>query len=182
MKTKTKASRPAQRRKVNGSRESLETIFQENLRDIYWAEQHLTSSLPRLAKAANDEELKTTFDVHVNETKLQIGRIEKCFEMLELKPMGKKSEAMQGLTKEATRVISAHKAGPARDAALIAAAQKVEHYEISAYGTLRTMATMLGKVQCAELLEDNKDEVAEADETLTKLAEKINRMACEQSE
>lgn len=179
MKTKMQSRQPAQRRKTMNSRQTLETVFEDNLRDIYWAEQHLAKTLPRLARAAEDEELKNVFDHHVEETKLQVGRIEKCFEVLDLKPAGKKCEGMQGLTKEAARVISEHKAGPARDAALIAAAQKVEHYEISAYGTLRTMATMLGKVQCAELLEDNKDEVAEADETLTKLAEKINRMACD---
>jgi ferritin-like metal-binding protein YciE len=161
------------------SKETLEDIFEDMLKDIYWAEKHLLKALPKMAKAAYNNELKTAFETHLEETHLQIERLENCFELLEIKAVGKKCEAMEGLAKEGQEAIDKHEAGHARDAALIAAAQKIEHYEISAYGTMRTMATVLGKMQCAELLEETKDEEAETDMKLTELAEKINQLAAE---
>jgi ferritin-like metal-binding protein YciE len=161
------------------SKETLEDIFVDMLKDIYWAEKHLTKALPKLAKASYSEELKETIESHLEETKLQIGRIENCFEIMKVKPVAKKCEAMEGLVKEGSEAVEDHEKGHARDVAIIAAAQKVEHYEISAYGTMRTIANVLGKVQCAELLEATKDEEAEADEKLTALAEKINQLAAE---
>ena len=161
------------------SKETLEDIFEDLLKDIYWAEKHLTKALPKMAKAAFHEELKEAFDAHLEETKLQVSRVEECFSLIKVKPVAKKCEAMEGLVKEGEEAIADHDKSHARDAALIAAAQKVEHYEISAYGTLRTMATVLGKVQCAQLLEETKDEEAEADVKLTALAVKINQLAAE---
>lgn len=176
--TTVKSSRPASRN-VKSSKESLEDIFGDMLKDIYWAENHLAKALPKMAKASYNEELKDAFEGHLKETKGQIGRLEQCFKLLDMKPQGKKCPAMQGLVEEGQEVISDHDSSHARDAALIGAAQKVEHYEISSYGTLRTMATVLGRVQCAELLEANKDEEAETDEKLSRLAEKINKLATE---
>lgn len=162
---------------AKSSKESLEDIFEDMLKDIYWAENHLAKALPKLAKASYNEELKDAFEAHHKETLAQISRLEQCFSLLEIKPQGKKCPAMQGLVEEGQEAIGDHSSGNARDVALIAAAQKAEHYEISSYGTLRTIATVLGRVQCAELLEANKDEEAETDEKLTRLAEKINKLA-----
>ncbi len=161
------------------SKETLEDIFEDLLKDIYWAEKHLTKALPKMAKASFNEDLKEAFEAHLEETKLQLSRVEECFSLIKVKPVAKKCEAMEGLVKEGEEAIADHNKSHARDAALIAAAQKVEHYEISAYGTLRTMATVLGKVQCAQLLEETKDEEAEADVKLTALAAKINQLAAE---
>jgi len=185
MKTKTPKSKSASsqgKKSIKSSKENLEDIFEDLLKDIYWAEKHLTKALPKLAKAAFNEDLKAAFELHIEQTQQQIGRLEECFELLEKKAVAKKCDAMEGLVKEGEEVIENHDEGHARDAALIAAAQKVEHYEISAYGTLRTMATVLGKAQCAQLLEETKDEEAETDVKLTELAVKINQMACELQE
>jgi ferritin-like metal-binding protein YciE len=161
------------------SKETLGDIFESTLKDIYWAEKYLTKALPKIAKASHNEELQEAFENHLEQTVHHVDRLEKCFEILEINAIGKKCAAMEGLVKEGTEVIEEHEKGNARDAALIAAAQKIEHYEISTYGTLRTMAKVLGRLQCAELLEETKDEEAEADEKLTVLAEKINQMAAE---
>jgi len=185
MKTKTPKSKSASspaKKSIKSSKENLEDIFEDLLKDIYWAEKHLTKALPKLAKAAFNEDLKAAFESHLEQTQQQIGRLEEVFELLEKKAAAKKCDAMEGLVKEGEEVIENHDEGHARDAALIAAAQKVEHYEISAYGTLRTMATVLGKAQCAQLLEETKDEEAETDVKLTELAVKINQMASELQE
>ena len=189
MKTKTQSSKPneshATKSSTRGSRsskETLEDIFEDTLRDIYWAEKHLTKALAKMSKAAYNEELKDAFDSHQEQTETQIGKLEKCFELLGKKAVAKKCEAMEGLIKEGEGQIEEHTEGHARDAALIGAAQKVEHYEISAYGTLRTMANVLGMTQCAEILEEIKDEEAETDVKLTGIAEKINALACEVDE
>lgn len=182
MKTQINESRPTSYTKKSGprsSKETLEDIFEDMLKDIYWAEKHLLKALPKMAKASHSEELKESFNVHLAQTHLQIQRIEDCFELLNMKPLAKKCEAMKGLVKEGEETIEKHEEGPARDAAIIAAAQKIEHYEISSYGTMRTMAKVLGKVKCAELLEETKDEEAETDANLTELAEKINQLAAE---
>jgi len=184
MKTKTQKTKTPNHRKasIRSSKETLEDIFEDLLKDIYWAEKHLTKALPKMAKAAFNEDLRSAFDSHLEETEQQVKRIEQCFELLDKKAVAKKCDAMEGLIKEGEGVIEELSEGHARDAGLIAAAQKVEHYEISAYGTLRTMATVLGKAQCAELLAETKDEEAHADKHLTELSEKINQMACEVEE
>lgn len=162
---------------IKSSKETLTDIFEDLLKDIYWAEKHLIKSLPKMAKAAYNEELQTAFESHLQETHEQVTRLEKCFELWGTKPQGKKCPAMEGLVEEGKEAIDEYSSGHARDAALIAAAQKIEHYEISSYGSLRTIATVLGKVQCAELLEATKDEEAAADEKLTRLSEQINKWA-----
>jgi ferritin-like metal-binding protein YciE len=173
---------PARKKAIKSSKENLEDIFEDQLRDIYWAEKHLIKALPKMARAAFNDELRDAFNSHLDETRMQVTRLEKCFELLEKKAMAKKCEAMEGLVEEGEEAIEEYDDGHARDAALIAAAQKVEHYEISAYGTLRTMANVLGKTQCAQLLEETKDEEAQADLKLTKLAERINQLAAELEE
>jgi len=169
-------------RSSKSSKENLEGIFEDTLRDIYWAEKHLTKALTKMSKAAYNEELKDAFDTHLQETEGQIEKLETCFELLGIKAVAKKCEAMEGLIKEGEEQIEEHDEGHPRDAALISAAQKVEHYEISAYGTLRTMANVLGMTQCAEIFEEIKDEEASTDVKLTELAEKINQLACEVDE
>jgi ferritin-like metal-binding protein YciE len=175
----TSSKKKASSKPSKSSKETLEDILEAMLKDTYWAEKHLAKALPKLAKAAHSEELREAIENHLEETKLQIDRLEKCFEILELKPVGKKCEAMAGLVDEGSEAIEEHEKGHARDAAIIAAAQKVEHYEISAYGTMRTMANVLGKIQCAELFEESKDEEAQTDIKLTELAERINQLAAE---
>jgi len=182
MKTKTRTTARKLTQKTaskpkKASKENLEDLFEDTLKDIYWAEKLLSKALVKMAKAAQHEELKAAFESHHQETMLQIGRIEKCFELLEMKAAGKKCEAMDGLVKEGTEVMEEYSEGATRDAGLIIAAQKIEHYEISSYGTLRTLATILGKTQCANLMEETKDEEAAADEKLTRLAATINQLA-----
>jgi ferritin-like metal-binding protein YciE len=182
MKSKTSAAKTSTAKSKGASKSSkdtLEDIFEGILKDMYWAEKFLTKALPRMAKASHNEELREAFDDHLEQTLRQVERLEKCFDIIETKAVGKKCAAMEGLVKEGAELIEEYEKGNARDAALIAAAQKIEHYEISAYGTLRTMATVLGKMQCAELLEATKDEEAETDEKLTVIAERINQMAAE---
>lgn len=182
MKHKSNSSKTAPSRKrvsSKTSKETLEDIFLDMLKDIYWAEKHLVKALPKMAKASHSQELQSAFNSHLEETQFQVKRLEECFDIIQVKPAAKKCEAMEGLVKEGAESIEEHEDGPARDAALIAAAQKVEHYEISAYGTLRTMANVLGKAQCAELLEASKDEEVATDRALTDLAEKINLVAAE---
>src|SRR5688572_29200845 len=176
---KTSGSAKSSSRSARTSKETLEDIFEATLKDIYWAEKHLTKALAKMSKAAYNDELRDAFDTHLEETEMQITKLEKCFELLGKKAVAKKCEAMEGLIKEGEEQIEEYEEGHARDAALIGAAQKVEHYEISAYGTLRTMANVLGMTQCAEILEEIKDEEAETDVKLTEVAEKINQLACE---
>jgi ferritin-like metal-binding protein YciE len=142
MKTKSEI---VKKNAVNVSKDNLEDIFEDLLKDIYWAEKHLVKAIPKMAKASYNEELKRAFEEHVDQTQRHVQRIENCFELLKEKAVAKKCDAMDGLIKEGADAIESYDPGHARDAALIAAAQKVEHYEISAYGTLRTMATVLGR-------------------------------------
>lgn len=172
-------SESARKNAVNVSKDNLEGIFEDLLKDIYWAEKHLVKAIPKMAKASYNEELKKAFDDHLEQTQRHVLRIENCFEIMNEKAVAKKCDAMDGLIKEGADAIESYDPGHARDAALIAAAQKVEHYEISAYGTLRTMATVLGKGDCASLLEETKHEEAQTDTKLTELSEMINQYAAE---
>jgi ferritin-like metal-binding protein YciE len=185
MKTKTARTgriSPQRKTPLKSSKEHLEDIFEDLLKDIYWAEKHLTKALPKMSRASFNEDLKAAFDHHLEVTEQQVKRIEQCFELIDKKAIAKKCPGMEGLVKEGEEIIEELGDGHARDAGLIAAAQKIEHYEISAYGTLMTMAKVLGKAQCAQLLEETKDEEAEADQQLNDLAERINQMACEVGE
>jgi ferritin-like metal-binding protein YciE len=177
-----KASRPSYTKEENQS--MLENFFIEELRDIYWAEKHLVKALPKLEKATTSEELATAFADHLAVTEEQVTRLEKVFELLGEKPRGKKCEAMEGLVKEAESVIKDTEEGTfTRDVALIVSAQKVEHYEIAAYGGLTTLAKTLGKDEIASILGEILEEEKEADELLTNIAESsINLSAASENE
>jgi ferritin-like metal-binding protein YciE len=152
---------------------TLKELFQEELQDLYDAENQIVKALPKMAEAATDEELAGAFQEHLEVTKKQLTRLEKVFQQLGLKPRGKTCEGMQGLLKEGEKMIQEMEKSPVLDAALIGAAQKVEHYEISGYGTARTMAEVLGQSDAAELLEETLDEEKETDEALAVIAESI---------
>ncbi len=157
----------------------LHDLFVEELRDIYWAEKHLVKALPRMEKASSSDELANAFAEHLAITQEQVSRLEQVFELLDEKARGKKCEAMEGLVKEAESVIEDTEDGSwTRDVALIIAAQKVEHYEIAAYGGLATLAKTMGLTEIKDLLGQTLDEEKEADELLTQLAEtSINQSA-----
>jgi len=177
-KSSSKKASPAKKRSASRSpKENLEEIMTDMLKDIYWAEHHLAKALPKLSKAAQHPQLKKAFDKHTLETRKQIEMLDKCFAALGKKAQGIKCDAMAGLVKEGQSAIEDHDRGNARDAALIAESQKAEHYEISTYGSLRTMATVLGYKSCAAIFEKIKDQEASTDEALTRLAETINQLA-----
>jgi|SRR5687768_8283861 len=160
----------------------LQELFLEELRDIYWAEKHLVKALPKMEKACSSEELAAAFADHLAVTQEQVSRLEQVFELLGEKARGKKCDAMEGLVKEAESVIEDTEEGTStRDVALIIAAQKVEHYEIAAYGGLATLAKTLGKTEIKDLLGQTLDEEKETDELLTQLAENnINQSASQE--
>jgi ferritin-like metal-binding protein YciE len=179
------SSKKSAEQKQTGSQEPmLAELFYEELKDIYWAEKHLTKALPKMAKAASTEELKDAINEHLEVTQTQVQRLEKVFELLGKKAQAKKCEAMEGLTKEAESVIEDTEDGSAtRDVALILASQKVEHYEIATYGGLATLAATLGLEEIKELLGETLAEEKEADTLLTDIAENsINYHAAEESE
>lgn len=149
----------------------LKELFVEELRDIYWAEKHLTKALPKMKKSATSEELATAFEDHLAVTEKQIERVEQVFELLEMTPRAKKCEAMEGLVKEAQSIMEELPKGSAViDAGLIIAGQKVEHYEIAAYGSLVQLAKTMGENEIADLLQQTLDEEKQADQLLTELA------------
>ena len=154
--------------------ESLHDLFVDELKDLYNAEVQLTKALPKMAKAAASEELRTAFEDHLEETEQQVDRLETIFKQLEENPKGKRCKAMNGLIEEGKEMIEADGEDSVKDAALIAAAQKVEHYEIASYGTVRTYAQLLGFEEAANLLQQTLDEEAAADGKLTELAKNIN--------
>ena len=150
----------------------LEELFHDELKDIYWAEKHLTKALPKMEKAATSDELKKSFADHLEVTRGHVSRLEQAFEMLGKKARAKKCEAMDGLTKEGESIIKDTDKGTlTRDVGLIMAAQKVEHYEIATYGSLAQLAKTLGKNDIAELMVKTLEEEKEADELLTSIAE-----------
>jgi ferritin-like metal-binding protein YciE len=150
----------------------LEDFFKDELKDIYWAEKHLVKTLPKMEKAATSEQLKTAFADHLETTKEHVTRLEQVFEILGEKPVAKKCEAMEGITKEGESIIEDTEQGTAtRDVGLILAGQKVEHYEISTYGGLAQLARTLSHNDVAKILEKTLNEEKEADELLTSVAE-----------
>ena len=156
--------------KVTDSR--LTEFLHDEIKDIYWAEKHIVTALPKMKKAATSQELKDAFEEHLEVTKGHIERLEKVFSLLGAKPQAKKCDAIEGILKEGTSIIEDTEEGTAtRDVGLILAAQKVEHYEISTYGGLRQVATTLGLDDVAALLEETLTEEKEADTALTAVAE-----------
>lgn len=168
----------------NGSRESgLKELFIDELKDIYWAEKALVKALPKMAKKATSRELVAAIEDHLSVTETHVERLEQVFEVLGEKAATKKCEAMDGLITEAEELMKEIEDGVVRDAAIISAAQKVEHYEIASYGTLVSFANTLGETDAAELLEETLNEEKEADQALTEIAESsINIDAAEGEE
>lgn len=161
--------------------QNLQGLFVDELKDIYNAEKQILRALPRMAKAAHSRELQTAFNDHLKKTKNHVQRLEKIFKDLGRPATGKKCEGMTGLIREASQLFERDSAPEVMDAALIGAAQKVEHYEIATYGTLRNFARHLGDERAADLLQETLDEEDEADKVLTRIAESgINQQASEE--
>jgi ferritin-like metal-binding protein YciE len=154
--------------------ENLRELLVHELKDLYSAETQLVKALPKMAKAATDEDLVAAFEEHTEQTQTHVERLDRIFELLGEKPRGKTCEAMKGLIAEGQEVISEEATDEVKDAALIAAAQKVEHYEIAGYGTVRTFASLLGQQDVADILQETLDEEGETDKKLTEIAEALN--------
>jgi len=156
----------------------LDELFHDTLKDIYFAEKKILTTLPKMAKAAQSEELRAAFEKHEAETEDQIGRLEEVFAAIDKKPQGKTCAAIVGITDEGAEIMQDYKGSPALDAGLLAAAQAVEHYEISRYGTLIAWAGELGLEDAVPLLQETLEEEKATDETLSDIAKTaINREA-----
>ena len=153
--------------------DTLQKLYTNELRDLYNAEGQLLKALPKMAKAASSEELKNAFEKHLEQTKSHVERLEQVFEELDEKPKGKTCRAMKGLVEEGSEILQQDGEESVLDAGIIVAAQKVEHYEIAGYGSVRTFAQLLGQNKAAELLQTTLDEESETNELLNKLAESI---------
>ena len=151
----------------------LDELFHDTLKDIYYAEKKILSALPKMAKAAHNDDLRAAFEKHKTETEGQIDRLEQVFQLIEEKPQGKKCAAIEGILEEGQEIIKEYKGSPALDAGLVSAAQAVEHYEIARYGTLRTWAEELGLNQAMKLLQQTLDQEEATDRALTELAESV---------
>lgn len=192
--TKSKKAAPAKKSngatKSNGSsaasqvqNSQLDKFFHDQLKDIYWAEKHLTKALPKMQKNATTEELQNAIETHLAQTEEQVTRLEQVFELLEKKPQAKKCDAMEGLVKEGESVIEETEDGSmTRDVGIIVSAQKVEHYEIAAYGSLVTLAKTMGRDDIAEILQVTLDEEKETDQLLSTIAENNINWEAEQEE
>lgn len=163
--------------KTKAPMETLKKLYEADLKDLYWAENHLIKVLPKMAKAADSEELRTAFTKHLSQAHTHVSRLKKVFAASGLEVGSKKCEGMDGLTKEGAEVIEDHPKGSVRDAGLIIAAQKVEHYEISAYGSLRALAEVMGLDGAADTLQKTLDEEAATDKLLSGLAKTLNQEA-----
>ena len=158
----------------------LHELFLEELSDVYSAEQQITRALPKMAKAAESDELRMAFEEHLEQTQEQIARLDQVFRSLDETLKRKTCKAMQGLIAEGSEMMQEHKGSSEIDAALIAAAQKVEHYEIASYGTLCTWAEQMGHDEALELLKQTIDEEEMTDERLTEIAESLANQRAEQ--
>ena len=157
---------------------ALNDLFHDTLKDIYYAEKKILATLPKMAKAAQNEELKAAFEKHQRETEEQVERLEQVFEQIDKKAQGKTCAAIVGITDEGAEIMKEYKGSPALDAGLLAAAQAVEHYEISRYGTLIAWAEELGLDESVDLLRETLEEEKATDEALTEIAKSaINQEA-----
>lgn len=151
----------------------LRQLLEDQLKDAYWAEKAITRAMPDIVEKVDSQELIDALTEHMEQTMQQVTRLENVFEILDLRAEAEKCEAMEGLIEEAEDIIDELEEGPVRDAGIIAAAQKIEHYEIATYGTLRAFANILGEYEAASLLEETLEEEKETDLKLTDLAESI---------
>ena len=153
--------------------DTLETLYISELRDLYSAENQLIKALPKMAKAASSQELRDAFENHLEQTKAHVERLEQIFEQLNESPKGKTCHGMKGLIEEGSEILDEDGEDSILDAGIIVAAQKVEHYEIASYGSVRTFAHLLGKDDVAQLLQSTLDEESETNEILNRLAESV---------
>jgi ferritin-like metal-binding protein YciE len=167
------------RKNIMAKLNTLEVLLAQEIKDLYSAENQLVKALPKMAKAATGPELKEAFKTHLEETKVHVQRLDEVAQLLEITPKGKVCKAMKGLVEEGSETIEEEGDGNVKDLALIGAAQKVEHYEISGYGTARALAEALGLDDVAELLQTTLDEEGDTDKLLTGLAEGIVPAALE---
>jgi ferritin-like metal-binding protein YciE len=158
---------------------SLRELYIDELRDLYSAENQLVKALPKMAKASTDDQLRGAFEEHLEQTREHVARLEQIFEQLEEKASGKKCLGIEGLIKEGAETMDEDYADEIMDAAIIGAAQRVEHYEVAAYGTVKSLAELLGQDEHASLLEQTLEEEKAADEKLTQLSEEVNPKALE---
>lgn len=164
------------------SPKTLDDLFHDTLKDIYYAEKKILTALPKMAKAAHSEDLRAAFQKHHRETEGQVQRLEKVFQLIEEPAKGKKCAAIEGILEEGQEIMEEYKGSPALDAGLLAGAQAVEHYEISRYGTLKAWAEKLGLPQAAKLLDQTLTEEKNTDEALTELAESAVNQEAEAAE
>ena len=153
---------------------TMEDLFHETLRDMYYAEKKLLQTLPKLAKKVSNQDLSEAFTTHAEETEGHVGRLEEVFRMIDKPARGKTCPAMDGLVQEGNEVLEEAEEGAVKDAAILAASQAVEHYEIARYGTLVAWAKLIGHDDAADLLEESLNEEKATDELLTSLSEVIN--------
>lgn len=184
MATKTNKKSAVAASRTPEAESALKELFIDEIKDIYWAEKHLASALPKMIKGATSEDLKTTISNHLEETKNHVTRLESVFASIGEKAVAKKCLAMEGLLNEATELLSdTDKGTEVRDVAIISAAQKVEHYEIASYGTLRTLAGSLGYSEAQDLFVQTLEEEKNADSLLTQVAENyVNEAAAAEAE
>ena len=172
--TKTKTAANSAEKKIPAKKDAakeLKDLFEDSLKDIYWAEKALVKALPKMQKNATDEKLKQAIEKHLIETKEHVNRLESAFESIGVKAQAKKCDAMQGLLDEADSIVEETEPGTVRDAGIIAAAQKVEHYEIATYGTLAAFAKVLNEKDALKNLLATLEEEKQCDKLLTKLAD-----------
>lgn len=180
---KTAKKKTGQPQGAGAGNSQLEKLFHDSLKDIYWAEKALTKSLAKLMKKTTTEELRSAIGDHIEQTQGQVGRLEEVFELIEQKAQAKKCEAMEGLIKEAESIVEETEDGTAtRDAGIIMACQKVEHYEIATYGSLVSIAHTLGLDEAANILEQTLEEEKETDAKLSEVAESNINWEAEQEE
>jgi len=181
MKTKSASKKASAEYGIEESK--LMKLFEDELKDIYWAEKALTKAIPKMVKNATNEDLIAALENHLEETEGQIQKLEQVFEVIGKKAQAKKCEAMAGLVKEAEEIMKEADKGAMRDAGIISAGQKVEHYEIATYGTLKTFAKTLGFDEAAGLLQEILNQEKAADDKLTEVAEAtINMQAAQEDE
>jgi ferritin-like metal-binding protein YciE len=176
------SSKSSGKKSSSSTAEGLRDLFEDELKDIYWAEKALTRAIPKMIKNASSQELIDALEEHLEVTQGHVERCEQAFEQLGKAARAKKCEAMEGLVKEAEEIMESTEEGVVRDAGIISAGQKVEHYEIASYGTLCAFARVLGEDAIAELLEQTLNEEKEADEKLSQIAESSINMEAFQNE
>ena len=177
-----KNGKKASAEKPGASRENLQKLFEDGLKDIYWAEKALVKALPKMIKNATDETLVEALENHLGETEGQVTRLEDVFTSIDLKAVAKKCDAMEGLIKEAQGIMEESEDGVMMDAGIISSGQKVEHYEIATYGTLAAFADILGHSEAADLLRQTLEEEKAADEKLTEVTPGAVMVADEEEE